>query len=354
MKNLTNMKNLLSKNVLLMMSLFLSFAMITSCGEDEVVAPPALSSVIAAFTSQVDADNSLTYSFTNGSVVNGITDRSFTSSWDFGGDGVSTEENPTFTFSGEGSFDVVLTVTAADGVVETATETIMVTAPRNRYAVITDTQDDDTGELRLNVDSIQTGLITFVYRVAEGPSMDIQDGFATVNGRSTTGDFAITEVRLKDNAPHEFREGASDETIADANFPVGEPNVWVPIEISWAADLVGTPTYSVTIGGQVVIEDAISTTNGGAGDVDGHLEATIDGAAIFQWKYASNSTVSDGVFHIDNIEVWSMDSGSAVMVFEDDFQGRVAGSDLDPGEDEMNPMTPYHPNTTDASVGEDQ
>jgi len=305
--------------------------------------------VVASFAAQVDADNSLIYNFTNGSVVNGITDRTFTSSWDFGGDGTSTDESPSHTFSSEGTYDVTLTVTATDGVEATATETVEVTAPKNRYAVITDLKDDDTGELRLGVDSIQNGRISFMYRVAEGPSMDIQDGFINVSGSSTTGDFAIVEVRLKDNAPHEWREGASDETIAASNFPEGMPNVWVPIEISWSADGVGTPTYTFTIDGQTIITDAVSTTNGGAGDVDGHLAATIDGAANFQWKYSSNSNVSDGVYHIDDIVVYSSDSGSETVVFEDNFQGRVAGDDLDP---DVNVDSPYHPNSSDATVGE--
>ena len=181
--------------------------------------------------------------------------------------------------------------------------------------------------------------------------MDIQDGFINVAGSSTTGDFSLVEVRLKDNAPHEFREGASDDAIAAANFPEGMPDVRVPIEISWAADGMTAPLYSVIIGGQTVIVDAVSTTNGGDGDVDGHLAAVIDGAANFQWKYASNSNVSDGVYHVDDIVVYSSDSGTETVVFEDNFQGRVAGEDLNP---DINLDSPYHPNSSDASVGEDE
>ena len=353
------MKNVLTKNIIMMMSLFLSLAMITSCGDDDetgggtdpMVEDPSM--VVANFTSQVDADNSLTYNFTNSSVVNGITDRTFTSSWDFGGDGSSTDESPSHTFSAEGTYTVTLTVTASDGETGTATETVEVTAPRNRYAVITDTMDGDTGELRLGVDSIQNGRISFMYRVAEGPSMDIQDGFINVAGSSTTGDFALVEVRLKDNAPHEFREGASDETIAAAMVPEGMPNVWVPIEVSWSADQVGPPTYTVVINGQTIVTDAISTTNGGDGDVEDHLAAVIDGARNFQWKYSDNSKVSDGVYHVDDIVIYSSDSGSEVIMFEDNFQGRTTGDDLNPGMDLENPMTPYHERTSDASVGED-
>ena len=352
------MKNVLTnvnKNIFLMMSLFLSLTLILSCGNDDEAPDPEPdpSTVVANFTAQVDADNSLTYDFTNNSVVNGIVDNSFTSSWDFGGDGTSTEENPTYTFSAEGTFEVTLTVTATDGVTATTSETIEVTAPKNRYALITDTADDDTGELRFApADSIRNGRVTFMYRVAEGPvDMDIQDGFINVSGTSTTGDFAMVEVRLKDNAPHEFREGASDATIAAANFPEGMPNVWVPIEISWSANGTDLPTYTVVIGGQTVITDAVSTTNGGVDDEAPHLAAVKDGAANFQWKYAGNSAISDGMFHVDDIKIYSSDSGAEVLTFEDDFQGRVAGESLNPDD---NANSPYHGNSKDASVGEDE
>ena len=39
------------------------------------------------------------------------------------------------------------------------------------------------------------------------------------------------------------------------------------------------------------------------------------------------------------------------MVFEDDFQGRVAGDELNP---DVNLDSPYHPNSSDATVGEDE
>ena len=360
MEKIVNMKNVVTKfnkSIILMTSLFLSLTLITSCGKDDDgggtdpnVDP---STVVASFAAQVDADNSLTYNMTNNSVVNGITDTSFGSSWDFGGDGTSTDENPSHTFSAEGTYDIVLTVTASDGVVATTTETVEVTAPKNRYAIITDTADDDTGELRYApMDSIRTGRITFMYRVAEGPvDMDIQDGFINVSGNSTTGDFAMVEVRLKDNAPHEFREGASDATIAAANFPEGMPDVWVPIEISWAADGTNLPTYTVVIDGQTIITDAISTTNGGMDDEAPHLAAVKDGAANFQWKYAGNSAVSDGMFHVDDIVIYSSDSGTETVAFEDNFQGRVAGENLDA---DVNVESPYHVNSADVSVGEDQ
>lgn len=359
MKKNTIMTNLLSKmnrNFILMMSLFLSLTLITSCGGDDPDPEPNKSNPVASFTSQVDGANSLTYTFSNGSVVNGITDNTFTSSWDFGGDGTSNDFEPVYTFSGEGSYDVKLTITATDGEQSETTETIVVTAPKNRYASIIDTEGDatggsDTGELRISMDSVQTGRLTFMWRVEEGPDMNIQDGFVNVSGSSTTGDFAIVEVRIKDNAPHEWREGASDATIAASTFPEGMPDVWVPMEISWAADGVNTPTFTVIMDGQTIIADAVSTTNGGAGDEPGHLAATMNGAHNIQFKYADNGKTSDSMFHIDDIVVYSSDSGTEVVVWEDDFQDKSAGDLLDP---DLNADSEYHSNTMDASVREDQ
>ena len=67
-----------SKNVFFMMSLFISLTLISSCNkeDDTMMDPddPDPSTVVASFTAQVDAENSLTYAFTNNSVVNGIDD----------------------------------------------------------------------------------------------------------------------------------------------------------------------------------------------------------------------------------------------------------------------------------------
>ncbi len=361
MVKVTNMKNVLAKankSIFFTMSLFLSLFVITSCGnDDEGTDPnptPDPSTVVANFSAQVDADNSLTYNFTNNSVVNGIDDKTFTSAWDFGGDGSSTDESPSHTFSAEGTYTVTMTVTATDGVEASSSEEIVVTAPKNRYAVITDLADDDTGELRLNVDSIQNGRVSFMYRVAEGPvDMSIADGFINVTGTSTSGKNSIVEIRLKDDVPHEFREGASDATIAASTFPDGVANEWVAVEVSWSADGTNTPTYTVVIGGQTIVTDAPSTTRdpNDADMVAEHLATTIDGAHNFQWKYNSNSSTSDGVYHVDDIVVYSSDSGSETVVFSDNFQGRVAGDDLNPT---VNLDSPYHENCSEATVGEDQ
>ncbi len=344
------MKNLSTKAIL-MMSLIASMAIYISCDEaadaiDDVVVDPDPATVNAGFTSKVDPLDSYTFTFTSTTVILGIEDLTGTYAWDFGGDGTSTETNPVHTFSTAGDFVVSLTVTAADGTEGVApTETITVTAPKNKYAVIADLSDSDTGELRLGIDSIQTGKVTFVYRVPAGAA----DGFINVAGNSTTGDFALVEIRIKDEGGHEFREGADDATIAAANFPDPKVDVWVPVEISWSANGTDAPTYTVIMDGQTVATDATSTTNGGDGDVPGHLEAVKDGAANFQWKYNSNSSTSDLTYQVDDIKIYS---GEAI-VWEDDFQSYDVGASLHPGEDEAAPLTDYHINSSEATVAEE-
>jgi len=104
------------------------------------------------------------------------------------------------------------------------------------------------------------------------------------------------------------------------------------------------------MGDQTVIIDAISTTNGGPGDVDDHLAAVVNGALNFQWRYNANSLTSDGLYDVDDIVVFSSDSGVETIVFEDDFEGRINGENLNP---EINMNSPYGENSNEATVGED-
>ena len=353
MKKVTIMKNMIlnaSKMSILMLSLMATMVLV-SCGDDEPDPEPA--TVNAGFTSEVDLEDSFTWNFTNTTVILGIADLTATYSWDFGdGSEASTEADPSHSYTAAGEFTVVLTATASDGTSNTATETITVTAPKNKWASITDTADDDTGELRFALpsttmtDSIRAGRVTFDYRV----HADAKDGFMHLAGKSGTGDFAIMEVRIKDEGSHELREGASDETIAAASFPDPKIDTWVSVEATWTANGTDAPNWSLTMDGQVVVADAVSTTNGGDGDVADHLLNTMDGLFYVSFKYNSNSSTDEGTFEVDNIVVYSSDSGSEEVIFSDDFQGYQAGTDLDL---DNNADSPYHGNTSEATVAEE-
>ncbi len=103
------------------MKLFLSITMIamiamfTACEDDEKAADP-----FASFQYEVSEENALKVSFTNTS------ENAETYKWDFGDGETSTEENPVHEYSEEGSYDVVLTATNADGVSTDVTKTVQV------------------------------------------------------------------------------------------------------------------------------------------------------------------------------------------------------------------------------------
>ncbi len=87
-------------------------------------------------------DEGLTVNFTN------ISENVVTYSWDFGDGNTSTEENPSHTYAGEGTYTVVLTATSEDGlVVETSQEvTVEIPVDTSLYTIVfvtDDALDDD-------------------------------------------------------------------------------------------------------------------------------------------------------------------------------------------------------------------
>jgi len=70
----------------------------TDLGEILVNTDDFPSKPVAMFIVNQEDNPELTYSFTNTSSVRKISDVSFTSLWDFGGDGSATEDSPTHTF----------------------------------------------------------------------------------------------------------------------------------------------------------------------------------------------------------------------------------------------------------------
>lgn len=346
------------------MSLLASFAVLISCGDDEDPAPevPDPATVNAGFTSAVDPEDSYTWTFTNTSVILGIDDLTGTYAWDFGdGSGTSTDASPTYTYADAGEFTVTLTVTAADGTEGSTSAAITVTAPKNKYVSIFDQYGtgnekpgggNDNGELRLQLDdSIRVGRLTYRYRLpVEGT-----EGYPNVAGTSTTSDFSIFELRLKSDplATHGWREGAgAGDEIAGANFPAPSTD-WVDVEVTWVANGTDYVSFTLIMDGQTVVTDAVSATDGGEGDEAGHLEATKDGVKNLQWKYGSSSAIEEDPasrLWVDDIKVYSSDSGAEVLVFEDDFQSYDVGFawtfDDEP--------TTYHPNSIDAEVAEEE
>lgn len=88
--------------------------LIISCSKDDIIPAPT-----ADFTSEADADDPLTITFTNTSLL------ATSYEWDFGdGSAVSTDENPTHTYAEGGDYTVTLTAKSEGG---TSTKTLDLT-----------------------------------------------------------------------------------------------------------------------------------------------------------------------------------------------------------------------------------
>ena len=83
------------------------------------------------------------------------------------------------------------------------------------------------------------------------------------------------------------------------------------------------------------------------------VEMTQNHLSLYPESLSERSNLGQGLdmSKLDDIVIYSSDSGTEVVAFEDNFQGRVAGDNLNP---DINLDSPYHVNSADATVGEDE
>ncbi len=161
--------------------------------EPDLLTPP-----IAGFTFEQDESNPLMVTFTNTS-VNGVS-----YAWDFGDDsGTSTEENPTYTYSTEGTYTVTLTVTGNDGSTDAETATVAAVSGTCETDVASD-KDLSGGFLLTFEDEVQLG------DFGGATSAVVDNPYFNVTGNSS----------CKVNS---FKKNAGAETFAGAaiNFDPG-------------------------------------------------------------------------------------------------------------------------------------
>ena len=102
----------------------------TDSPQEETIAP------IASFNASVQEGKApLVISFTDNSIAG--TNEITSWSWDFGDGGVSSEQNPQYTFNSAGSFDISLTVTNSTGANATVQDATVVVIPADIQATIT-------------------------------------------------------------------------------------------------------------------------------------------------------------------------------------------------------------------------
>ena len=210
-----------------------------------------------------------------------------------------------------------------------------------QHALITDTSDLDTGELRLDLsESLPVGKMTV--KVSKDYT---QDGFINLSGTSTSRKNALIDLRLGDNKGYEFTE--SGLTVNDyANFPTFINNELIDVEISW--DATGAlPLVSVAIDGQAVTDEPFASES---------LDPTaiLGGVKTIQFRLGGNSSfdASGAGMIVDNLKIYDLSTGSDVLVFEDDFETYPLGYSLDPNATDAIPVagTPYKNNSFEAIV----
>ncbi|MBO1256568.1 VCBS domain-containing protein [Alteromonas sp. 5E99-2] len=231
----------------------------------------------------------------------------------------------------------------------------------NQVAAVSDTDTGDTGELRLSLsdladfsgDFITTGRVTLsVLREEETTG---EDGFVALFGTSTSSDNSLVELRLETNSD-EFQLRNQDSITIDTPFVEG---TWYEIEMSWdatdslAAGSAGgvSPLITVSIDGVPVTTDAFASAS------NADLSTIFEGLRTLQFRNAGGSAIADSRLLVDNIVLYSSDSGSEVEVFSDDFESYTVGESLDPNDDSGATIaadTPYHNNSFQAVVVEEQ
>ncbi|MEO1053554.1 MAG: PKD domain-containing protein [Bacteroidota bacterium] len=318
------------------------------------VIDPAANTPVADFTF---AANLLEVTFTDQSL------NAVSYAWDFGDGNSSMMASPVHTYAAAGTYTVSLTITNSEAAMDT--ETMMVEVvdgvgpgnTGNQVAAISDTNDggtnNDTGELRLDIsetsagaDAVVVGRMTVsVFKEVETTG---EDGFVSIWGSSTSSSNNIMDLRLEtNNDVFQIRDqDAINTSISDRPFVEGE---WIEIEITWDASSVSetplvTPLVTVSIDGQPVTMNPFNSQAGAA------FSTFENGIETIQFRLAGGSATASSRFLIDELKIYSSDSGSEVMIFEDDFEGYTLGESLDP--DGPNPVagTPYRNNSFEVVV----
>lgn len=277
--------------------------------------------------------------FTNTSVAN---DGNITAySWDFGDNvGTSTDQNPMYTYATAGDFEVTLTITFDDiDGVTTATSTQTVTIVEGEVivgAVIRDTNPEDTGELRYNIDPLLSGRLEVTFtRTLEAIDMNSgngRDGFvALLNSTgSTSSQRSIMDLRVRADS-----FAVRDQDDIDFGMTVPTPGTLQTAIVTWTApDAATPPTVTLNIDGV----DVATYTSG---------ENSIGGVERVQFRFADNGSVvsTDSFFTIESFEVFTDVSGSNSL-YATDFSEFTIGQVL--GEGGSNDV--FNNNSSEATV----
>ena len=206
----------------------------------------------------------------------------------------------------------------------------------NLFAFVSDVSDDDTGELRFTLPEVlPAGRMT----VLVNKTFSGEDAFVNLSGTSTSRRNSIIDIRIDDNNGYEYTEATTAQGSAD--FPSFTNNQFIEFDLSWDATAGGQPIVTVVIDGQQV-QAPFSAESQDVSTVE-------EGVRTVQFRFAGNSAVAAATrgLLVDDLMIFD---ASGNVLFADDFESYTVGNSLNPND---NGASPYHPNTSDASIDVD-
>ena len=208
--------------------------------------------------------------------------------------------------------------------------------PGNQLAEIIDTDAGDTGELRYALDAagpLTAGRLEVAVKRLDDTLGD-GDAFITLFNSATNNDGAILDFRIRDDSFGVRSPGTIDtstlphvldsfmDVVVTWEYPGGDPATTLP-EVTITVDGVSLAPY---------------TTDNNA----------FDGVTHVAFRFGDNSGVREatGIVSVDEIAIYS-DTAGTTEVFADNFESYLDGDSLDTD----NAASPYHSNTSEATVG---
>jgi hypothetical protein len=207
--------------------------------------------------------------------------------------------------------------------------------PGNKIAEIVDTIDTDTGELRYALDGagpLAAGRLSVSVKRLDD-NLGNGDAFISLFNAATNNDGAILDLRIRDDNFEVRSPGGVDTSTLPHTL-----DAWMDVEVTWqypGGDTTMLPEVTLTIGGVTLAP--FTPTNNATG-----------GVTHISFRFGDNGGIREatGIFSVDELAIYSDTAGTA-EVFSDDFESYLEGDSLD----DDNAASPYHSNTSEATVG---
>lgn len=241
--------------------------------------------------------------------------------------------------SGDRETDAIA-IQSIDGTMAEVTITIVgvggATGGANQVAVIVDTLDSDTGELRYALGDggpLAQGKVTAKVKRLDD-DLGNGDAFITLFNENTNNNGAILDLRIRDSS-----FGVRSPSDVDTSAATVLLDQFMNIEITWEypnGDTTVNPLVTVSVDGVRFTTDGFTPDNESFG-----------GVTHVAFRFGDNSGVREptGKFTVDDFFIFS-DTAGTTEVFSDDFESYLDGDSLDTD----NPASPYNSSTSEATI----